>query len=150
MQISEECMKLKAYKLKEEVHMLFKSFSSTSVEKMTMVDTLQKLGIDHLFEEHINMTLNEIHKCEFNGCSLYEVALRFGLLREHGLWVSPGICLFFSCLQLLYIINWKVLNIHITLICVVLFIYVQSYLVQTRKTHGFELDICSGIPSPQT
>jgi hypothetical protein len=70
-------------------------------EKMALVDTLQNLGIDHLFEEHIDMALHEIHESEFTGFSLYEVALRFRLLREHGLWVSPGIYLILSCLYLL-------------------------------------------------
>jgi hypothetical protein len=34
-------------------------------EKMALVDTLQNLGIDHLFEEHIDMALHEIHESEF-------------------------------------------------------------------------------------
>lgn len=91
MQISEECLRVKAAKLKEDVQMLFKTFNSTLLEKMTLVDTLQHLGIDHLFEEQINTAINEIHQNEFNSCGLYEVALHFHLLREHGLWVSPGI-----------------------------------------------------------
>lgn len=80
----------KAKILKEDVRMLFQTFNGTLVEKMNLLDTLQRLGIDHLFEDQINTAITEIHETEFNSCSLYEVALRFRLLREHGLWVSPG------------------------------------------------------------
>ncbi|VAH39706.1 unnamed protein product [Triticum turgidum subsp. durum] len=89
--ISEECMRVKEAKLKEDVQILFKTFNNTPLEKMTFVDTLERLGIDHLFEEHINTAINEIHQSEFNSCSLYEVALCFRLLREHGVWVSPDV-----------------------------------------------------------
>ena len=91
MQISEDCMRDKADKLKEDIHLLFKTFNNTVVEKMTLLDTLQRLGIDHLFQEQINTAMNQIHESEFNSCDLYEVSLRFRLLREHGIWVSPGI-----------------------------------------------------------
>ncbi|KAF8721050.1 hypothetical protein HU200_023464 [Digitaria exilis] len=57
------------------------------VEKMDLVDVLQRLGIDHHFEEQIATTLCNIYKSEFNSSSLHEVALRFRLLRQHGLWV---------------------------------------------------------------
>ncbi|XP_020151457.1 tau-cadinol synthase [Aegilops tauschii subsp. strangulata] len=91
LQISEECMRVKADKLKEDVRMLFQTFNGTMEEKLTFLDTLQHLGIDHLFREQINKAINEIHETEFNSCSLYEVALYFRLLREHGLWVSPDV-----------------------------------------------------------
>ncbi|KAM3244660.1 hypothetical protein ACQJBY_056146 [Aegilops geniculata] len=90
-EISEECMRAKAGKLKKDVNLLFKTSNGTLVDKMTLLDTLQHLGIDHLFEEQISMAMHEIHESEFNSCSLYEVALRFRLLREHGLWVSPDV-----------------------------------------------------------
>ena len=92
MLVSEECMRVKAAILKEDVRLLFKTSNNTLLEKMTLVDALERLGIDHLFEDQINTTMNEIHKKEFDSCSLYDVALRFRLLRERGLWVSPGIC----------------------------------------------------------
>lgn len=89
MQTSEDCMRVKAQKLQEDVQMLFQTFTSV-VQKMNLIDTLQCLGIDHLFEDQINTAMNEIHEKEFNSCSLYDVALRFRLLRESGLRVSPG------------------------------------------------------------
>uniref|UniRef100_R7WFZ2 (+)-delta-cadinene synthase isozyme C2 n=1 Tax=Aegilops tauschii TaxID=37682 RepID=R7WFZ2_AEGTA len=87
---SEDCMRVKAQKLQEDVQMLFQTFTSV-VQKMNLIDTLQRLGIDHLFEDQINTAMNEIHEKEFNSCSLYDVALRFRLLRESGLRVSPDV-----------------------------------------------------------
>jgi hypothetical protein len=51
---------------------------------------IQRLGIDHHFEEEIATTLTNIHSAQFNSSSLHEVALRFRLLRQQGLWVSAG------------------------------------------------------------
>ena len=83
-------MMLRVGKLKQEVCMLFKVCKHVT-ETLTLVNALQLLGIDHLFKEQIDISLRHIHECEFNSSSLYEVALHFRLLREHGLWVSPGI-----------------------------------------------------------
>jgi tRNA splicing endonuclease len=58
---------------------------------MNLVDSIQHLGIVHLFQEQIEDALMSIHESEFRSSSLYEVALRFRLLREHGFWVPPGI-----------------------------------------------------------
>ncbi|KAM0837349.1 hypothetical protein ACQ4PT_061725 [Festuca glaucescens] len=82
-----------ADKLKEDVHMMFNKFNGndTVVEKMVLTDTLQRLGIDHLFQEQINMVISEIQESGFTGSDLYEVALRFRLLRENGIWVSPDV-----------------------------------------------------------
>ncbi|KAK1613077.1 hypothetical protein QYE76_036750 [Lolium multiflorum] len=96
-QISEECMRMQADKLKKDVDLLFRTVNTRVVEKMTLVDALQRLGIDHLFQERISKALQEIHMTDFNSCSLYEVGLRFRLLREHGLWVSPDVFNKFKC-----------------------------------------------------
>mgnify|MGYP002413825740 CR=1 FL=1 len=83
-------MKIRINKLKDDVDMLFK-ICSNSLERMKLVDAIQRLGIAHLFEIQIGTALCDIHENELNISSLREVALRFRLLREHGLWVSPGI-----------------------------------------------------------
>ncbi|XP_052152134.1 tau-cadinol synthase-like isoform X1 [Oryza glaberrima] len=88
LQRSEEWMRWRADKLKENVRMLFQT-SSDVVAKMNLVDAVQHLGIGHLFKDEISYTLRDIHRSEFTSSSLHEVALRFRLLREHGLWVSP-------------------------------------------------------------
>uniref|UniRef100_A0ACD5ZG04 Uncharacterized protein n=1 Tax=Avena sativa TaxID=4498 RepID=A0ACD5ZG04_AVESA len=89
----QESMRTTANKLKEDVQMMFTKFNGTDtmVEKMVLIETLQRLGIDHLFQEQINMVITEIQESEFSGSDLYEVALRFRLLRENGIWVSPDV-----------------------------------------------------------
>lgn len=89
-QRSKEWMREKVGKLKEEVRPLFGTCNNI-VDKMNLVDAIQHLGIDHMFEEEIYTALQEIHGNGFTGYNLYEVSLRFRLLREHGLFVSTGI-----------------------------------------------------------
>nr|CAH68037.1 OSIGBa0139N19-OSIGBa0137L10.6 [Oryza sativa] len=90
LQRSDEWMRHKADKLKENVRKLIWT-SNDVVAKMNLVDAIQRLGIGHLFEDEISCILSDIHKSEFTSSSLHEVALRFHLLREHGLWVSPDV-----------------------------------------------------------
>ena len=89
LQRSEKWMRERANKLKEEVGVLFQNCKNI-VEKMNLVDVLQRLGIDHHFEEQITTTLHSIHNADFNSGSLNEVSLRFRLLRQQGFWVPPG------------------------------------------------------------
>uniref|UniRef100_A0A0E0DCP0 Terpene synthase N-terminal domain-containing protein n=1 Tax=Oryza meridionalis TaxID=40149 RepID=A0A0E0DCP0_9ORYZ len=90
LQRSDEWMRHKADKLKENVRKLLWT-SNDVVAKMNLVDAIQRLGIGHLFEDEISCILSDIQKSEFTSSSLHEVALRFRLLREHGLWVSPDV-----------------------------------------------------------
>ncbi|KAF0887855.1 hypothetical protein E2562_004064 [Oryza meyeriana var. granulata] len=90
LQRSEKWMRERSNQLREEVSQLFDAFEDM-VEKMNLVDTLQRLGIDHLFEEKIETTLNIIHSAEFDSPSLHDVALRFRLLRQQGFWVSSDV-----------------------------------------------------------
>uniref|UniRef100_J3LWV4 Terpene synthase n=1 Tax=Oryza brachyantha TaxID=4533 RepID=J3LWV4_ORYBR len=87
LQRSQEWMRQRANKLKENIRTMFRN-SDDVVERMNLVDAIQRLGIGHLFEDEISCTLSDIHKSEFTSSSLHEVALWFRLLREHGLWVS--------------------------------------------------------------
>ncbi|KAG2551935.1 tau-cadinol synthase-like isoform X1 [Panicum virgatum] len=88
LQVSEEKMIERADKLKGEVCGLFEACKNV-VEKLDLVDVLQRLGIDHHFQEQIATTLSIIHnqRDEFNSSDLHEVSLRFRLLRQHGFWV---------------------------------------------------------------
>nr|UIB01645.1 (S)-beta-bisabolene synthase [Cymbopogon martinii] len=89
MQMSEASMRERVDQLRKEVCGLFEACSdSNAVHQMSLVDTLQHLSIDHLFQEQISATLHSVHGCG-GFSSLHEVALRFRLLRTHGLWVSP-------------------------------------------------------------
>uniref|UniRef100_A0A0E0KP52 Uncharacterized protein n=1 Tax=Oryza punctata TaxID=4537 RepID=A0A0E0KP52_ORYPU len=87
---TEKWMRERANKLKEDVRTLFTA-SKDLLGKMNLVDTIQHLGIDHLFENEIDTALKVIHESDFASSNLHEVALRFRLLRERGFWVSPDI-----------------------------------------------------------
>lgn len=102
LQRSDEWMRHKADKLKENVRKLIWT-SNDVVAKMNLVDAIQRLGIGHLFEDEISCILSDIHKSEFTSSSLHEVALRFHLLREHGLWVSPGT---YQCISWRWPVIW--------------------------------------------
>uniref|UniRef100_A0A0E0DCP4 Terpene synthase n=1 Tax=Oryza meridionalis TaxID=40149 RepID=A0A0E0DCP4_9ORYZ len=88
LQRSETCMQERAEKLKGDIRTLFGTCNDMSA-RMNLVDSIQHLGIVHLFQEQIEDALMSIHESEFRRSSLYEVALRFRLLREHGFWVPP-------------------------------------------------------------
>jgi hypothetical protein len=87
--MSDEGMIDRSNELKEKITGLFAG--SSIVEQLNLVDTLQHLSIDHHFHEQILSTLRSTHAGEFNSSSIHDVALRFRLLRQQGLWVSPGI-----------------------------------------------------------
>ena len=92
MQRYEEWMRVRADKLKDDVHMLYQTCNNV-LEKISLIDVVQRLGINHLFQEDTNIALKEISESEFTSSNIYEVAMRFRLLRGHGYWVSPGIFL---------------------------------------------------------
>uniref|UniRef100_A0ACD5UFI0 Uncharacterized protein n=1 Tax=Avena sativa TaxID=4498 RepID=A0ACD5UFI0_AVESA len=77
-------------KLKEDVCLLFKTCSNMD-GRMILVDTLQHLGIDHHFEEQIDIALRQILETKLSSYNLHDISLRFRLLREHGHWVSPDV-----------------------------------------------------------
>ncbi|KAL5229016.1 hypothetical protein ABZP36_017281 [Zizania latifolia] len=85
-----EWMEERADQLVTEVCRMFEACKDDVVAQMNLVDVLQRLGVDHRFEDEINTALTKIHIAEFNDTSsLHEVALRFRLLRQQGFWVSP-------------------------------------------------------------
>ena len=63
------------------------------LEQLELIDHLQRLGLAYHFEEEINCALKTIH-CQTNEGNkengLHETALKFRLLRQHGLYTSPG------------------------------------------------------------
>ena len=88
-------MRERAEVLKGQVRQLFNaSMDAMGVaDLVTYVDTLERLGIDNHFTEVIGAALNRI-RAEEPGPNvlnmLHIVALRFRLLRQHGIWVSAG------------------------------------------------------------
>lgn len=73
-----------------------RNLGENPLEELVMVDTIQRLGIDHLFQEEITAVLHKHYLGCFsqsNGvdcCSndLHEVSLRFRLLRQEGYHIS--------------------------------------------------------------
>ncbi|CAN6331118.1 unnamed protein product [Urochloa humidicola] len=81
-----------ADKLKEEVAQIIIASSTTSGlhERLLLIDVLERLCLDHLFEE-INATLSQIEAADVSDCNLGTVALWFYLLRKHRYCVSPDV-----------------------------------------------------------
>lgn len=99
MQMSEEWMRARVDQLKIQVRHMFDARNSISAANtLTLVDALERLGIDHHFQEEIDMALCRVHReeTEFTTGSsneLHMAALRFRLLRQHGFFVPAGICI---------------------------------------------------------
>jgi len=84
--------------LKEVKHVFQKLIGEDPMESMYMVDTIQRLGIEHHFEEEIEAALQKqhlifsSHLSDFaNNHKLCEVALPFRLLRQRGHYVLAGL-----------------------------------------------------------
>ncbi|CAI0420381.1 unnamed protein product, partial [Linum tenue] len=58
-------------------------------ERVEMIDTLQRLGIGYHFEPEIQNALRTVEAAAISGNNLHTCALRFRLLRQAGIWVSP-------------------------------------------------------------
>uniref|UniRef100_A0A8I6XMR0 Terpene synthase N-terminal domain-containing protein n=1 Tax=Hordeum vulgare subsp. vulgare TaxID=112509 RepID=A0A8I6XMR0_HORVV len=95
-QSSERSMRERAEQLKDQVRALFENGNDRSVaDVVTLVETLERLGIDNHFHGEIGTALQHVlnEEPEFRASSshdLHVAALRFRLLRQHGFWVSAG------------------------------------------------------------
>lgn len=82
--------------LKEDVSgLLINGTPEVCAEKLDLVDTIQRLGIDYHFDKEIRTLLQRLHDTydDFNvkhGKNLYIVSLSFRLLRQQGYRVSCG------------------------------------------------------------
>jgi len=90
-------MRGRAEQLKGEVHRMFeagKAMNDAS-DTVSLMDALERLGIDNHFREEIDVALSRIHgegdTDVGSSHDLHTVALRFCLLRQHGFWVPTGI-----------------------------------------------------------
>ncbi|KAK4737148.1 hypothetical protein R3W88_000845 [Solanum pinnatisectum] len=69
---------------------------NTSLEKLELIDKIQRSGVSYHFEEEIEASLQMIYEayyeCNniFGDDNLYVVALGFRLLRQQGYFVSFG------------------------------------------------------------
>lgn len=82
-------MEERADKLREEVAEMIAT-SSTTASRLHLIDALERLCLDHLFEDEINAALAQIEAADVSGYDLGTVALWFFLLRKHRYKVSPG------------------------------------------------------------
>ncbi|ONM19012.1 Alpha-humulene/(-)-(E)-beta-caryophyllene synthase [Zea mays] len=92
-QASEQRMRERAERLKAQVRQAFDAASMDVAGLVTYVDTLERLGIDNHFRDLIGGALDRIRAEELpeHGGGLHIVALRFHLLRQHGIWVSTDV-----------------------------------------------------------
>lgn len=100
--------------------MLFsKEDNKTPLQSMVLIDTLQHMGLDHLFKEEIGSTLSSIYDNfahqTHHGHNLFESSLFFRLFREHGYSVSPSKFFFFFFLHINSIKFYLTLKICINL-----------------------------------
>ncbi|KAJ4969146.1 hypothetical protein NE237_015847 [Protea cynaroides] len=73
-------------KLKEEVRSMLVGDVNESSKKLTLIDSVQRLGVAYHFEQEIEKALEKIHDAPdgFDDNDLYTMALRFRLLRQQG------------------------------------------------------------------
>lgn len=76
--------------LKEEMKKMIMAEGSQELEKLELIDNLQRLGVSYHFKHEIMQILSNINLNAATGDSLYATALKFRLLREHGFHISQG------------------------------------------------------------
>ncbi|KAL6888556.1 hypothetical protein ACP4OV_009582 [Aristida adscensionis] len=87
----------RAQKLKEEVaEMIARSSTRSLPQTLHLIHVLQRLCLDHLFQDEIDGFLTQIKHADISGCSLDTVALWFYVLRYHGYKVSPDVFIKFK------------------------------------------------------
>ncbi|KAK8358961.1 hypothetical protein V6Z11_A04G062700 [Gossypium hirsutum] len=96
--VQDESYKEQARNLKEEVRMMLGDVVDP-LEKLELIDTLQRLGLSYHFEAEINKTMknistNHISTAAWKKDNLYATALEFRLLRQHGYKVDQEV---FTC-----------------------------------------------------
>uniref|UniRef100_K3ZC71 Terpene synthase n=1 Tax=Setaria italica TaxID=4555 RepID=K3ZC71_SETIT len=91
----------RADKLKGEVAQMIVASSTTGDlhGRLLLVDVLERLCLDHLFEEEINAELAQIEAADVRDCDLGTVALWFYLLRKHRYCVSPDVFVRFKTVE---------------------------------------------------
>ncbi|XP_059313798.1 (R)-linalool synthase TPS5, chloroplastic-like isoform X2 [Lycium ferocissimum] len=83
---------LKAEIKKNLMMMMMVEGSSDELEKLELIDNLQRLGVSYHFKYEIMQILRTIHQSSAaTGDSLHSTALKFRLLREHGFDISQDI-----------------------------------------------------------
>ena len=87
-------MRDRGEELREEVRRMFQDNYDVT-QTMHLIDTIQLLGLDYHFEEELTEALKRVYDADSANDGLYEVSLRFRLLREKGYSVTSGNLLIF-------------------------------------------------------
>ncbi|XP_064986606.1 (S)-beta-bisabolene synthase-like isoform X1 [Musa acuminata AAA Group] len=87
---SEAWMRDRDEELREEVRRLFQDNNDVK-QTMHLIDTIQLLGLDYHFEEELTEALKRVYDADSANDGLYEVSLRFRLLREKGYSVTSDV-----------------------------------------------------------
>ncbi|KAM3291283.1 (-)-camphene/tricyclene synthase, chloroplastic isoform X1 [Capsicum chacoense] len=77
--------------MKKNLMLIMVEGSSQELEKLELIDNLQRLGISYHFKDEIMQILRSINQHTAPGDSLYSTALKFRLLRQHGFHISQDI-----------------------------------------------------------
>ncbi|XP_060672619.1 valencene synthase-like [Ziziphus jujuba] len=88
-----EKMQQKVEELKEEVKGLVMTYSQKNpLQKLELIDAIQRLGVSYHFEREINEVLEKIYSSygfrDEEDDDLYTISLWFRLLRQHGYYIS--------------------------------------------------------------
>lgn len=88
--------------LREEVRKMLAAVKDKPLQKLSLIDAIQLLGIFYHFEREIEEALQKIYDTQQdddNDDNLYTIALQFRLLRQHGYSVSCGMFNFLSIFE---------------------------------------------------
>nr|ABF67910.1 sesquiterpene cyclase [Zea mays] len=84
----------RAEQLKEQVAAKLVAASSSACSlhrRIHLIHVLERLCLDHLFEDEISGMLSRMNDVDVSGCDLQTVAMWFYLLRKHGYMVSSDV-----------------------------------------------------------
>jgi hypothetical protein len=109
-QETDENIEQQVQELKKKVRMTLIAVVEKPSQKLKLIDAIQRLGVSYHFEIeiqeilkqlHNNITLHDLDDHE-NNDELYDVALLFRLLRQHGFYISCGALLLLLYISLCY------------------------------------------------
>jgi len=78
--------------------------SSDPIETLKIIDTIQRLGIGHHFEEEINVKLGKLRDWDFSE-DLFSTTLQFRLLRHNGWPTSSGKLICSIMLNIVFVLS---------------------------------------------
>ncbi|XLT05044.1 hypothetical protein HN51_043793 [Arachis hypogaea] len=103
-----ETVKQEVQMHKKKVKMYLSSNDNNILQKLCLIDSIQRLSIAYHFEHKINGILAQIHNDFINNivieeCDLHFIALFFRLFRQKGYYISSGMSK--ALFSILYIIT---------------------------------------------